>query len=153
VQGVAAGVFIIEISSMNYVTARFTGTLVGSIGNFPVHDTTDNLGVLGLVKNSGNFNVRLVDERGGPVPMAKANAHAFASFIDFSSGSPVSRGSVEIAGTSDMNGLVVYQGLPDFASVTGIFNDRVDVSVPPTKVMGTEAYSFLGLTQSFNVNH
>ena len=152
VQGVAAGVIIIEISSTGYVTARFTDKLSGAIGNFPVNNTTDNLGVLGLIKNTGVFNVRIVDEKGGPAPAIKAIAHTNAQFIDFSSGSPVSRGSIEIPGTSDMNGLVVLQGLPDYGSLAGTIDDRVDVSVPPTKVMGQEAYSFLGITQSFFVN-
>src|SRR5437879_3905533 len=117
VQGVAAGVFIIEISSTGYVTARFTDRITGAIGNFPAHDTTDNLGVLGLIKNTGVFNVRLLDEKGGPVPMTKAVVHTSVQFIDFSPGFPVSRGSLEILGTSDMNGLVVFQGLPDYGSL------------------------------------
>lgn len=153
VKRVPAGSFIVTFSLMGYQTATFGDELGGAVGNFPVKNPTLTIGPIGLIKNDGTFNVRILDENGAPAPMVKVVGRAQVRYVDFSSGGPQAIGSVSVDGTSDMNGLVAFTGLPDYSSLGGIVSDELDVDVPPVKVMGSETYTFLGATFPFQVNH
>src|SRR5579871_3901817 len=89
INNVPSGNIIVTISSMGYVTAQFDAFLNGAVGNFPVKNPSLTLGPIGLIKSSGSFNVRLVDENGGPVAMVKATGRLDgARWIDYSGGGP-----------------------------------------------------------------
>jgi Carboxypeptidase regulatory-like domain/Bacterial Ig-like domain len=152
VQRVPSGGIVVEISNMGYVTARFTDFLSGSVGNFPVKNPTENVGVIGLIRAS-NFNVRVVDETGGPTPNVNVTVRPQLRFIDYSQGGASARGTMSIQVKTDGNGLAAASGTPDYASIGGVVDDTIFVDVAPVKVMGTEAYEFLGITQSFRANH
>jgi len=152
---VPSGTVIVTISLMGYETTVFTAFLNGAVGNFPVKNPSLTLGPIGLVKNDSTFAVRLVDESGAPAKDIKVLARPQVRHIDFSSGDPVPVGSYVVSATSGADGLAIFSGLPDYPSLGQLSSD-IDVlfiDVPPTKVMGSEVYSFAGLTTSFAVNH
>jgi hypothetical protein len=148
---VPAGSIIVTLSQMGYVTATFNATLSGAVGNFPVANPTLTLGPIGLIPSTGAFNVRLVDENGAAVSSVHVVAHTSARYVDFSSGGPVGQGGLELPGISDDNGLVVFTGLPDFSLVGAAVSSQILVDVAAMKVMGTESYSFLGGTFTFDL--
>jgi hypothetical protein len=152
---VPSGTVIVTISQMGYETTVFTAFLNGAVGNFPVKNPSLTLGPIGLVKNDYTFAVRIVDETGAPAKDVKVIARPQVRHIDFSSGDPIPVGSYAVTGSSGADGLVTFSGLPNYPSLGQLSSDidQLFIDVPPTKVMGSEVYSFAGLTTSFAVNH
>ena len=154
IKNVPSGNVIVTISNMGYVTAEFSSFLNGAVGNFPVKNPSLTIGPIGLIKSSGAFNVRLVDEMGSPVGNVKVTGRVDnARWVDYSSGSGFGSGAFEASATSGPDGLVQFMGLPDVATVPfAQFQQAVlSVNVPPVKIMNTEAYEFLGIIQGFNL--
>jgi hypothetical protein len=151
VERVPAGSLIITITQAGFQTATFNAQLPGNIGNFPVKNPTLTLGPLGLVRNDGTFTVRIVEQSGAPANGITAIARTQVRYFDFSDGRPRAVGTTAITGTSGMDGLITFMGLPNYAALGGIVNDIVFVDVAPIKVMGTETYAFLGLTATFQL--
>jgi hypothetical protein len=153
---VPAGAIIVQISNMGFITAEFNTTLGGNIGNFPVRDPVLTIGPIGLIPATGTFNVRLVDENGAAVPMVKVVGTSSVRYVDFGTfqaGAGVPQGNVIFNATSDANGLVSFSGIPPYASLGSYVDDSFRVTVPPVKVMGSESYQFLGITQTFRPAH
>jgi hypothetical protein len=152
---VPAGSFIVNVSNMGYEMAIFTGTLSGSVGNFPVTDPVMTIGPLALIKNDGTFAVKIVDQLGAPVPNVPVVARPGVRWLDYSNGSPLPRGNYEVTGMSGNDGTVMLTGLPEYASLgmLGPNFDSLPIDVPPVMVMSTPAYQFLGGTFPFPVAH
>jgi hypothetical protein len=150
---VPAGTFILSIAMSNYITAQFNATLAGAVGNFPVNNPALTVGPTGLVKNSGTFSVRLVDQGGSPVAGVSVIARPQVRFVDLSTAFKQSIGDYNVQATSGMDGVAKFTGLPDYAGLGGVVSDILPIDVAPTKVMGTDVYDFLGLTQTYQVNH
>lgn len=151
--GVPAGSFILNLQQMGYVPTTFNATLNGAVGNLPVHNPALTLGPLGLLKSTGAFDVRIVDQGGAPVGGVNVVARPQVRYVDFSTGQPIAVGSYLVSAASDAMGVVHLTGLPDYAGLGSAISDQLPIDVPATRVMGTEGYSFLGGTFSFSVNH
>lgn len=152
VRDVPAGSYIISISQAGFLTASFNDTLGGNVGNFPVSNPTRTLGPIGLVKNGATFTVRVVDEGGAPAEGIPVKARPQVRWVDFSSGSPVSRGAVELTATSNADGAATFMGMPGYAELGGVVSDVVFFDVAPMKVMGSEVYEFLGASVPMSLN-
>jgi hypothetical protein len=151
---VPSGPFIFNAGAMGYTTAQFSSTLFGAVGNFPVSNPIATVGPIGLIPATGAFNVRLVDETGAPVSMLKVSGRTDrANYVDFSEGNGFGVGSTAFDATSGNDGLVQFTGLPNYTDLGAFVSDDFTVDVPPTKVSGSESYSFLGLSQQFNLEH
>jgi hypothetical protein len=150
VRDVPAGPVILTFSAMGFRTATFQVFLNGAVGNFPVSNPQLTVGPIGLVKNSGVFLVRLVDQNGAPAANIRAIARPQVMYVDFSSGFANPTGNYEVSATSGADGLVTFNEVPDYSTFGDSIGDNLIVYVPPTLVMGTDQYNFLGVAQSFN---
>ena len=152
---VPAGTFIMTVVQMGYVSAQLTDTLAGSVGNFPVNDPQRTIGPVGLFPASGSFTVHVVDEAGAPVPSLKLIAHTGVRQVVYSNGAPFGEGAFEVSATTGMDGSAMFTGLPMLGALGylgGVVDDSFTVVVPPTKIMGTEIYDFLGGSFGFHLN-
>ncbi|MDB4971189.1 MAG: putative lipoprotein [Myxococcales bacterium] len=149
---VPAGTFIMSVAQMGYVTAQITDTLSGAVGNFPVSNPQKTVGPLGLIPAGGTFAVHVIDESGGAVASLKLSARTMVRQVIFQNGTPVGQGGYEVSATTGADGTATFSGLPMYGALAGIVDDTFQVAVPPTKVMGTEIYNFLGLLATFHLN-
>ena len=149
---VPAGTFILSATQMGYVGAQLTDVLAGSVGNFPVSNPSHTIGPVGLIPATGSFTVRVVDETGGAVAGLKLSAHTAVRQVLYQNGQPVGQGSIQVSAMTGMDGSASFMGLPSYPALAGLVDDSFMVAVPPTKVMGTEVYNFLGLVQTFHLN-
>lgn len=150
---VPSGSFIMSVTQMGYVTAQITDELAGAVGNFPVSNPSKTVGPIGLLPASGSFTVHVVDESGGPVAGLQLSGRTHVRQLIYANGLPVAQGGYEISATTGADGAATFNGLPVYSAL-GLAADGTDVlevSVPPTKIMGTEVYDFLGLVQSFHL--
>ncbi|MCU1276804.1 MAG: hypothetical protein JWM53_350, partial [bacterium] len=143
---VPAGTFIMTVTQMGFVSAQLTDVLSGSIGNFPVSNPQRTIGPVGLFPATGTFTVHVVDESGAPVPSLKLTGRTGVRQVVYMNGAAVGEGAYEVSATTGMDGSAAFMGLPVYAGLVGIVDDSFTVSVPPTKVMGTEIYDFLGVS-------
>lgn len=150
---VPSGTFIMTVTQMGFVTAQMTDVLPGAVGNFPVSDPQRTIGPIGLFPATGTFSVRVVDETGAAVPALKLTARTGVRQVVFDNGAAVGQGAYEVSATTGMDGSAMFSGLPVFAGLAGAVNTTFTVSVPPTKVMGTEIYDFLGASIPFDLNN
>jgi len=150
---VPAGTFIMTVAQMGFVTAQLTDQLQGSIGNFPVSDPQRTVGPIGLFPATGTFAVHVVDETGAAVAGLKLSARTGVRQVVFENGLAVGEGAFEVSATTGMDGSASFSGLPVYAALAGVVNTTLTVSVPPTKVMGTEIYDFLGGNFTFDLNN
>ncbi|MCU1282992.1 MAG: putative lipoprotein [bacterium] len=153
---VPAGTFIMTVSQMGFVSAQLTDVLSGSVGNFPVSNPQRTIGPIGLFPATGTFTVHVVDEAGAPVPMLKLSARTGVRQVVYTNGAPVGEGAYEVSATTAADGSAAFMGLPIYAGLggtAGIVDDTFTVVVPPTKVMGTEIYDFLGGAFPFHLNN
>jgi carboxypeptidase family protein/Big-like domain-containing protein len=149
---VPAGTFIMTVAQMGFVTAQITDVLSGSVGNFPVSNPQHTVGPIGLLPSSGSFTVHVVDESGAPVAGLKLSARTGVREVIFTNGAPQGQGAFEVSCATTMDGSATFTGLPVYAGLAGVVDDSFTVAVPPTKVMGTELYDFLGATFPFHLN-
>jgi hypothetical protein len=151
---VPSGSFILTVTQMGYVSAQITDQLAGSVGNFPVHNPSQTIGPLGLLPATGSFTVHVVDETGGPVAGLQLSGRTHVRQVIYQNGQPSGEGAYEVAATTGMDGSATFTGLPVYGALAGLTVDldQLDVAVPPTKIMGTEIYDFLGLVQAFHLN-
>jgi len=149
---VPAGTFIMTVAQMGFVSAQLTDVLGGAVGNFPVSDPQRTIGPIGLFPATGTFTVHVVDEAGAAVPMLKLSARTGVRQVVFANGAPVGQGAYEVSASTGADGVATFSGLPIYAGLVGIVDDSFTVSVPPTKVMGTEIYDFLGASFPFHLN-
>jgi hypothetical protein len=149
---VPSGTFIMTVAQMGFVTAQLTDVLPGSVGNFPVSNPQRTIGPIGLFPSTGTFSVRVVDETGAAVPSLKLSARTGVRQVVFSNGAASGEGAYEVSATTGMDGSAMFTGLPVYAGLAGFVDDSFTVSVPPTKVMGTEIYDFLGGSFGFHLN-
>jgi hypothetical protein len=149
---VPAGSFIMTVAQMGFVSAQLTDMLAGSVGNFPVSNPQRTVGPIGLFPATGTFTVHVVDETGAPVPTLKLAARTAVRQVVYTNGAPVAEGAYEVAATTGMDGSAMFTGLPVYAGLVGIVDDSLTVSVPPTKIMGTEIYDYLGGLFAFRLN-
>ncbi|HXU67683.1 MAG TPA: carboxypeptidase regulatory-like domain-containing protein [Polyangia bacterium] len=149
---VPAGTFIMSVSQMGFVTAQLTDVLGGAVGNFPVNNPQRTIGPVGLFPATGTFTVHVVDETGAPVPSLKLSARTGVRQVVWQNGAPLGEGAYEVSATTGMDGSAMFNGLPVYAGLVGLVDDSFTVSVPPTKIMGTEIYDFLGASFGFHLN-
>jgi hypothetical protein len=152
VGNVPAGTFILSVTQMGFVTAQLTDVLSGSVGNFPVSNPQRTIGPIGLFPSTGTFTVHVVDEAGAAVPMLKLSARTGVRQVVFTNGAPFGEGAYEVSASTGADGVATFSGLPVYAGLAGAVDDSFTVSVPPTKVMGTEIYDFLGASFPFHLN-
>jgi hypothetical protein len=161
---VPSGPFVAQLDAADHVPVFLTGNLMGAVGMTPVSDPQITLAPIGMLASTGKFRLRLIDDRGSPAPKIAISARTRIRWVDYSmAGGPVAQGSYAVTGTSGDDGIVELDGLPDYSSLYGIgyapypYNstllDYLSVDVPPVQVMGSDAYSFLGGTFGFYVNH
>ena len=150
---VPSGTFIMTVAQMGFVTAQMTDVLPGSVGNFPVSDPQRTIGPIGLFPATGTFSVRVVDETGAAVAGLKLTARTGVRQVVFENGAARGQGAYEVSATTGMDGSAMFGGLPVFAGLVGAVDTTFTVSVPPTKVMGTEIYDFLGASIPFDLNN
>src|SRR6185312_7410333 len=72
--------------------------------------------------------------------------------VVWQNGAPLGEGAYEVSATTGMDGSAMFNGLPVYAGLVGLVDDSFTVSVPPTKIMGTEIYDFLGASFGFHLN-
>ena len=96
--------------------------------------------------------MHVVDETGAPVPSLKLSARTGVRQVVYQNGAPFGEGAYEVSATTGMDGWRCFNGLPIYAGLVGLVDDSFTVSVPPTKVMGTEIYDFLGASFPFHLN-
>ena len=149
---VPAGTFIMTVAQMGFVTAQLTDVLGGAVGNFPVSDPQRTVGPIGLFPATGTFTVHVVDEAGAAVPSLKLSARTGVRQVVFTNGAPSGQGAYEVSASTGADGVATFSGLPIYAGLVGLVDDSFTVSVPPTKVMGTEVYDFLGASFPFHLN-
>ena len=149
---VPAGSFIMTVSQMGFVAAQLTDVLAGSVGNFPVSNPQRTIGPIGLFPAIGTFTVHVVDENGTAVSALKLSARTGVRQVVYTNGAPIGEGAYEVSATTAMDGTATFMGLPMYAGLVGLVDDSFTVSVPPTKVMGTEIYDFLGASFPFHLN-
>lgn len=155
---VPSGSFILSVVQMGYVTAQITDTLNGAVGNFPINNPSKTVGPIGLMPAGTTFTVRVVDETGAAVAGVKLTARTHVRQILYVNGAPLPQGGFEVQattgadGNAGFSGLPIYAGLANLVDNSGFFVDQLDVAVPPTKIMGSEVYNFLGATYSFRLN-
>ncbi len=149
---VPSGTFILSVAQMGYVTAQLTDVLPGAVGNFPVSDPQRTIGPIGLFPATGSFSVRVVDETGAPVAGLKLAARTGVRQVVFDNGAATGEGAFEVSATTGMDGSAMFMGLPAYGGLVGVVDDSFTVSVPPTKVMGTEIYDFVGGFFTFHLN-
>ncbi|HEY1587704.1 MAG TPA: carboxypeptidase regulatory-like domain-containing protein [Polyangia bacterium] len=149
---VPAGTFIMQVTQMGFVTAQLTDMLGGAVGNFPVSNPQVTIGPIGLFPATGTFTVHVVDEAGAAVPSLKLSARTGVRQVVYVNGAPFGQGAYEVSASTGADGVATFTGLPIYAGLVGIVDDSLTVSVPPTKVMGTEVYDFLGASFPFHLN-
>jgi hypothetical protein len=151
---VPAGSFILSVVQMGYVTAQITDTLVGAVGNFPVNNPSKTVGPVGLLPAGGTFTVHVLDETGAAVANLKLSARTHVRQILYVNGLPMQQGGYEVQATTGADGSATFMGLPIYGALAMLSGDidELDVAVPPTKIMGSEVYNFLGSTFSFFLN-
>lgn len=155
---VPAGSFILSVVQTGYVTAQLTDTLVGSVGNFPVNNPSKTVGPVGLMPAGGTFTVHVLDETGAAVGMLKLSARTHVRQVLYVNGRPTAQGGFEVQAITGADGSAAFTGLPQFAALAGLPGgdglpiDQLDIAVPPTKIMGTEVYNFLGAVYSFRLH-
>ncbi len=150
---VPAGTFIMTVAQMGFVSAQITDMLGGAVGNFPVSNPQRTVGPIGLFPSSGTFTVHVVDETGAPVPGLKLSARTGVREVVYNNGQPIGAGAFEVSAMTAMDGGATFMGLPVYAGLVGIVDDTLTVTVPPTKVMGTEVYDFIGGSFPFHLSH
>ncbi|HEY2749072.1 MAG TPA: hypothetical protein VGL86_30840, partial [Polyangia bacterium] len=72
--------------------------------------------------------------------------------VVYQNGAPFGEGAYELSAMTGTDGSAMFTGLPVYAGLVGIVDDTLTVSVPPTKIMGTEVYDFLGASFPFDLN-
>ncbi|HEX8953134.1 MAG TPA: carboxypeptidase regulatory-like domain-containing protein, partial [Polyangia bacterium] len=149
---VPSGTFIMTVAQMGFVTAQLTDVLPGSVGNFPVNNPQRTLGPIGLFPATGTFSVRVVDESGAAVPGLKVSARTAVRQVVFANGAASGQGAYEVSAMTGMDGSAMFTGLPIFGGLVNAVDDSFIVSVPPTKIMGTEIYDFVGGFFTFHLN-
>jgi hypothetical protein len=149
---VPAGTFIMTVAQMGFVTAQLTDMLGGAVGNFPVSDPQRTIAPIGLFPATGTFTVHVVDEAGAAVPSLKLSARTGVRQVVYTNGAPLGQGAYEVSASTGADGVATFTGLPIYAGLVGVVDDSLTVSVPPTKVMGTEVYDFLGASFPFHLN-
>jgi Bacterial Ig-like domain len=147
---VPVGSVVVKLSAADHFDAYLTGTLTGNAGNFPLENPALTFGPTAMVSSKGSIGLRLVDQNGAPVNGIKVTARSPVAYLDLAGGTVVARGAVDANGTSSSDGMVTINGLPDFQGIGPLIPDSVTVNIPPTKVMGADAYQFLGLTLNIN---
>ncbi len=151
IPGVPVGSLITQISNMGFVTAQFTAFLNGSVGNFPVTNPVLTIGPTGLVRSDGTFAIKVVDQVGVPAKDIRVLARPQVRYIDFSNGVPGVQGAYQVEAKTGTDGVATFMGLPNYNLLGGVVNQNLFVDVAPQKIMGSEVYSFLGITQFFNM--
>ena len=149
---VPSGTFIMTVAQMGFVSAQLTDVLPGSVGNFPVNNPQRTIGPIGLFPSTGTFSVRVVDETGAAVAGLKITGRTGVRQVVFDNGAAVGQGAFEVSATTGMDGSATFSGLPTYAGLVGVVDTHLTVSVPPTKIMGTEIYDFLGVSIPFDLN-
>ena len=149
---VPSGTFIMTVAQMGYVSAQLTDVLGGAVGNFPVSNPQRTIAPIGLFPGSGTFTVHVVDEAGAAVPMLKLSARTGVRQVVYTNGAAFGEGAYEVSATTGADGVATFTGLPVYAGLAGAVDDSFTVSVPPTKVMGSELYDFLGASFPFHLN-
>lgn len=107
---VAAGArFALSLTAVGYVSTDLRGLLIpAAAGNFPTDNAAVFVGPIGLVPDTGRFDVDVVDSSGSPVAGAEVVVETGPSSIGASSD------LVRARAISDANGRASFSGLPDW---------------------------------------
>ncbi len=148
---VPAGPVLVSFTAAGYHTAWVRGDLANSAGEFPAGNSTLTIGPIGLVSSAGSFKLRVLDPDGAPVSMYTVSATSLAQYVDLSSGTGVGTGQVSITATSDANGYLTFQGMPDFYTLPPTVNDWVTFLLPPYDANGDTIYEYAGGVQQLTL--
>jgi hypothetical protein len=151
---VPAGSFILTTSLDGFEPALVVGTLPGAQGVSIVGNPVQTVPPIGLFQTKGTFAVRIVDQNGVAVPNVKVTARPQVRYFDYSNASPTPRGTYEVTASSGNDGLVNLNGLPDYAAFGNLGGTLgpLPIDVRPILVTGSQVYSFLGGTFTFNLD-
>jgi len=144
VTGVGTGNVIVTFAAPGYLGATATATVPVTADGTAPESAETTVGPIGLIKSSGTFTMRLLDENGAPAAGATVTLRAQLQFVSYATGSPIPMGNVNASATSDAAGIATVAGLPDYTELGELFDPTLFVYVPPQSV-GAPAYPFLGL--------
>lgn len=106
--------FTIRVTAPNHTEAALPDLVIDdAAGNFPTDNGALWVGPIGLVPTTGRFSVQVVGETGDPVQNARVTMESAIAWFD----GERARGSVARAGTTDADGRVTVEGLPDVWSL------------------------------------
>jgi methionine-rich copper-binding protein CopC len=116
VKGLPAGAqFLVTLAKGGYATARTTGVVPSSAGNFPINNGNSSLNPILLTQLNGQLKFLVVTRTGRPAKQVKATLEAFPASMEVFSGSSgygSQRGSVVVDATADDSGMLTFSGIP-----------------------------------------
>ncbi len=160
VKDIPAGNILVKMAAPSgYQGVTLRGTIPNAAGDFPLANSTLSMGPIGLIPlatASQAFRVLLVTPDGAPAPKITAHLRSGMSYVDFSNGNPVAKGTHVVSATTNNQGKAAFANMPDFNKLAGMIGiggltDLVRVRVPPYDSNSDNVMDFLGKETIFNV--
>ena len=160
VNDIEAGNILVKMSAPSgYQGVTLSETIPNSAGEFPLANSTLSIGPIGLLPlatASQAFRVLLVTADGAPAPKITAHLRSGMSYVDFSTGNPVARGTHVVSAATNNLGKASFANMPDFNKLAGMvgiggLTDLVRVRVPPYDSNNDNIMDFLGKETIYNV--
>ena len=160
VNDIPAGNILVKMSAPGgYQGVTLRQTIPNSAGEFPLANSTLSIGPIGLLPlatEAQAFRVLLVTPDGAQAPNITAYLRSGMSYVDFSSGNPVARGTHVVSAKSNNQGKAAFATMPDFNKLAGMvgiggITDLVRVRVPPYDSNSDKVMDFLGKETVYNV--
>jgi len=149
----ASGNVQVFIEADGYLSAQVQGQFTNSAGDFPVDSAILSLGAIGLIPSTGSLTVKLVTDKGLPVGSVDLTLSTELRFLVWQAGQPLPTGQVTLHGTTDSDGMVTFDGLPDYSKVNNAVNSVLWLSVPPLDADGDGIYEFPGNTYALDARN
>jgi hypothetical protein len=153
-------IVLIKPSTQTYLDVSIATTITNSAGDYPLGNATLSLGPIGLVPiatSTTAFQVQFVTPDGAQAPQVKTFLRTGVGYVDFSTGSPVAKGTTVTETKSNNAGQARFAGMPDFAALAGLtgtsgVSDLVRIQIPPYDSDKDGVMDFIGKEVSYNVN-
>ena len=161
VKDIPAGNILVKMSAPSgYQGVTLSQTIPNAAGEFPLANSTLSIGPIGLIPLVTNanqaFRVLLVTPDGAPAPKIKAHLRSSMSYVDFSTGNPLARGTHVVNAETNNQGKAAFANMPDFNKLAGMvgvggLTDLVRIKVPPYDSNSDNIMDFLGKETVYNV--
>ncbi len=149
---VPAGDVLVTITAPEgYRSIWLRDELPNAAGEFPTGNSSLTLGPIGLVPMSETFSVRVLDQYGKPVSQYPMALEHFNEWVDFSGGTPIGRGSVQVEATTDSSGYANFTNIPNMLALSTQLNDTVVVLLPPLDEDSNNVYEYGGGDRIFHL--